>query len=215
MPLIALLCKVLPIFLIVGCGSVLPVRVLDKGASQVSASIGGPIAPNTVPTVLTPYATLGAMHGVSDDITVHANFHALMAAYAVMGIDAGASCRAIRGDGAVPEITIAARMMMFTDFRSWSNVRLYPDLSANASWLLGEKTLLYGGSHLTFQWTPYTAFVSPFIGIQFPVSETVSLQTELIWQAANINTQSGVFDGETSISGTGSLGGFIGVVIEL
>ena len=215
MPLIARLCKVLPVLVVIGCGSALPVRVLKEGATQINASIGGPIAPNSVPTVLTPYVTAGVMNGVTDDITVHANLHALMAAFAVFGFDAGASARVVRGDGAVPEITAAARFMMFTDFYTWSNVRLYPEISANASWLLGEKTLVYGGSHLTFQWTPYVAFVSPFAGIQFPISEKVSLQTELIWQAANINTESGVFDGETSIGSTGSFGGFIGVAIEL
>lgn len=214
-PFIVRLCKILPAIVLISCGSSLPVRVLKEGATRVSASVGGPIAPSTIPIVLTPYITAGAMYGVTDQLTVHANLHALMTAFGVLGLDAGASLRAIAGKGAVPEITVAARMMMFTDFYSFSNVRLYPDLSANASWLIGEKTLVYGGSHLTFQWQPYTAFVSPFAGILFPVSDKVSLQTELMWQAANVNTESGVFDGKTSIGSTGSFGGFIGVVIEL
>jgi len=215
MPLVARLCKVLCCIACIGCSSSLPVRVLPEGETRAIASVGGPIAPSTMPTVITPYLTVGAMHGVADLVTVHANVHVPLATFTVVGLDAGASMRVIKADSALPELTLGARMMMFTDLKSWTNARLYPDFHANISWELSERTLLYGGTHLTFQYTPYVAFVSPFLGIEFPISKKTSLQIELMWQAANVNTQKGVFEGESSIGGNGSIGGFIGASIQL
>ena len=208
------LCNLLLIVL-AGCGAASPVRVLEKDQTAITGSIGGPIVPSSSPIGFIPYVTGGVAHGVLDDLTVHANLHALMSAYAVLGLDAGASYRVYKGNGAVPEITVGARALFFTDFRALNTSRIYPDLHANLSWEVAERTLLYGGAHVTFQWSPGATFVSPNAGILFPVSNAVSLQAELIWQAANVNTQYGVFSGQSSIGGTGSFGGFVGAVVRL
>lgn len=198
-----------------GCGAGIPVRVLQEDQVTVQASLGGPIVPASVPTVLVPYLTGGASYGVSNDITVHGNLHATMSAFLVAGLDVGASARVIKQDGAVPEITAGLRALMFTDFNAWSTSRFYPDLHVNASWEVWERALLYAGTHVTFQLDPGATFVSPMLGLQFPLSEKFSLQTELIWQAANVNTEGGIFRGRSSINGTGSIGGFIGGVLWL
>ena len=74
---------------------------------------------------------------------------------------------------------------------------------------------MYTGAHGTFPFEPYQFLLSPMAGVQFPVSDRVSIQGELIWQAANVNTRSGIFTGQSSIGGSGSLGGFIGGVLWL
>lgn len=209
-----LLCN-LAIVIIAGCGAGMPVRVLPKGGTTVSASVGGPIVSGKSPTGIIPYLTAGTAHGVTNDVTVHANAHLLMSAFAVLGVDAGLSGRALKGDGWVPEITIAGRALLFTDFQSIGSTRLYPDLAATLSWELATDVCAYAGSHVTFQWRPSATFVSPMIGIQFPLSDKFSLQTELIWQASNVNTQSGIFEGASTIGTTGSFGGFLAGVYTL
>jgi hypothetical protein len=57
--------------------------------------------------------------------------------------------------------------------------------------------------------------VSPFAGYQFSVSNSVRLQVETIWQASNVDTRFGVFEGESSIGGNGSFGIYLGGVIAL
>jgi hypothetical protein len=201
--------------ILAGCGAGVPVRVLPAQAVSVQASLGGPIVPESVPTVLVPYLTAGAAYGLTDEITLHGNAHLTMTAFAVAGLDLGASARVLRQDGAIPEVTAGLRALMFTDFVAWNTSRLYPDLHVNASWEVWERALLYAGTHVTFQWKPGATFVSPMLGLQFPVSDKISLLTELIWQAANVNTEGGIFKGRSSINGTGSFGGFIGGVLWL
>ena len=198
-----------------GCGSGQPVRVLPEEQTTLSASIGGPIVPSTSPIGFVPYLTAGATHGVTNNISVHGNLHLLMSAFAVGGIDIGASVRAIRQDKAIPELTLSTRLIGFMKFSGPVSPRLYPDVAFNASWEVAENTLVYLGTHSTFQWKPSAVYLSPFIGVQFPISTAFCLQTELIWQAANHNTQVGIFEGESSIGGMGSFGGFIAGVITL
>lgn len=190
-------------------------RVLQREQSTISASLGGPIVPSASPLGFVPYLTVGAAHGVCSNVTIHGNVHVLMSAFAVGGLDLGASARLLHQDAAIPEITCAVQLIGFMKFGSPVSPRIYPNISVNASWEIAEKTLGYTGSHGTFQWKPGAFFLSPFVGIQFPISSAVSLQAELIWQAANQDTRSGLFEGKSSIDGMGSFGGFIAGIITL
>ena len=215
MAVVRRLCNLLIGVLVGACSAGAPVRVLDAGQTAITGSIGGPFVTESSPVGFVPYTTAGVAHGVSGNVTVHGNAHVLMGAFTVLGLDAGASIRALRGSGWVPEITTTARVLFFTDFYALNTMRLYPDLQATCSWEVADRTLVYAGTHGTFQFDPYQFLLSPMAGLQFPISDGVSLQGELIWQAANINTRSGVFTGQSSIGGSGSLGGFIGGVIWL
>ncbi|MCX6140223.1 MAG: hypothetical protein NTX15_05250 [Candidatus Kapabacteria bacterium] len=138
-----------------------------------------------------------------------------MTAFAVGGLDLGASVRACHQNEAIPEVTVGARLIGFMKLGDPIAPRLYPDLSVNASWEIADRTLAYIGTHGTFQWKPGAFYVSPFLGMQFPLSSSFSLQTELIWQAANHDTRAGIFEGQSSIGGMGSFGGFIAGVFTL
>ena len=198
-----------------GCGSGQPVRVLSEGSTAVVASIGGPIQPSRSPIGFVPYLTAGIEHGITDDVTVHGNLHLLMAFFAVGGLDIGASARLWHQNTFLPEVTASARLIGFMKFGGPVSPRLYPDVALNASWEVADRTLMYVGTHATFQWKPGEVFVSPFIGVQFPISSRFSLQTELIWQAANHDTRVGLFEGLSSIDGMGSFGGFVAGVFTL
>lgn len=138
-----------------------------------------------------------------------------MAAFGVAGLDVGASMRALRQDGPVPEITVSAQAIAFASLARTAPPRVYPNLTANASWSVGESSLVYLGSHATIQIDPARTLMSPFAGYQFPVSNALRLQLEAIWQASNVNTRSGVFEGESSIGGTGSFGIYLGGILAL
>lgn len=197
------------------CSSVQPVRVLEKDAYVATGSLGGAFLPSKSPAGILPYITVGGAHGVTDNLTMHGHAHVLLAAFGVAGIDYGASYRALHQDGAVPEVTVSGQLLMFAKLSSEPNPRVYPNLSANASWKVGEQSLIYTGSHATIQFSNGDVLVSPFVGYQFPVSKTFDLQIEGIWQAANRNTSAGVFEGLSSINGTGSYGFYIGGIYKL
>jgi hypothetical protein len=201
--------------LLTGCGLSQPVRVLQSGTTAITASLGGPIVPSSSPTGVVPYLTAGAMHGVNEHVTVHGNLHLLAAAFAVAGIDVGASARALRQDGVLPELTVAARLLTYIEPQHLDAARFFPTLSLNGSWRVSEPLLYYIGAHNTFQQATPQYLLSPFTGVQYDIDPTWSLQAELIWQAANVNTEAGIFEGESTIGTTGSLGMFIGMVFHL
>lgn len=203
--------------LLVGaCGAVQPVRVLPKGETLMTASLGGAVGVSASPLGFVPYAVVGAAHGVSNDVTVHGNVHAVMAAFGVIGLDAGASYRVVHQRDWIPEVTAAARGIFFAKpNESYGAMRLYPDLAATLSWDLGQQRIGYIGTHATAQLSNGQMFFSPMVGLVAAVNDAWSVQLETIWQAANVNTQQGIFEGESSIGGNGSLGVFIGAQVKL
>jgi hypothetical protein len=201
--------------LLTGCGLSQPVRVLPNGATALTASIGGPIVPTSSPTGFVPYFTAGAMHGINEHVTLHGNLHLLAAAFVVVGIDVGASARAVRQDGIIPEMTFAARLLTYVEPQHLDATRVFPTLSFNGSWQLSSSLLYYVGAHNTFQQADPQYLFSPFTGVQFDLDPTWSLQAEFNWQAANVNTEAGIFEGESTIGSTGSAGMFIGMVYHL
>lgn len=193
----------------------MPVRTVNKDSTVMMASVGGPIVPSSSPALVIPYLTIGAIHGLDSILSVYGNVHITAAVFGIVGLDAGASLRLVRQDGPVPELVAGLRSIMFVGFGSAVDARVYPNASLTASWEIAERTLLYVGSNATTQWRPGKLFHSPFVGLQIPISATAYIQPEIIWQGAGTNTSSGVFKGESSIGGTGSIGVFIGGGISL
>jgi len=215
MPVWVLLCNLAVGVALVACSAGAPVRVLERGQTIVTGSIGGPIVPSSSPIGFVPYITAGVAHGTSETITVHGNAHLLMAGYKTVGVDIGASARAVRQKDAIPEVTIGVRALMFTDVTTIDAMRFYPDAQATLSWEVADRTLVYAGAHTTVQLAPYRFLFSPMVGGILPLSSGFSLQAEVIWQAANVNTASGVFEGQSSIGELGSLGAFLGGIVWL
>ncbi len=215
MPVWVLLCNLAIGLALAACSAGAPVRVLERGQTIITGSVGGPIVPSSSPVGFVPYVTAGMAHGASEHITVHGNAHLLMAGYKTVGVDVGASARAVRQKDAIPEVTLGLRALMFTDLSSIDAMRFYPDAQATFSWEVADRTLVYAGAHTTFQLSPYRFLFSPMTGAVIPIGTGFSLQAEVIWQAANVNTSSGVFEGESSIGELGSLGAFLGGMVWL
>jgi hypothetical protein len=193
-----------------GCSTTEPVRVLEPGEVRIVASVGGPVVPSAVPTVVIPYATFGLMKGVTDQLTVTGNVHALLAGLVTLGVEGGAACRLVREEGAIPEVTAKAQALVMTNFTPGS-FRLFPLCSVNGSYRVGNDVLAYLGAESLFQFTGEDHyFLGPFMGAEVAVSRRVRLQVEAKWMAANISTRDGVFEGQSSFHGKGSFGMFLG-----
>jgi hypothetical protein len=207
--LLVLLCAYLSLCFF-HCGITQPVRVLNEGVTKASASLGGPLIPLGKATIPVPYLTAGVQHGYSSSLTLTGNVHLLTALLGDVGGDAGAAQRFVSENGWVPELTAKAQLYFFYDVKRGNNPRLFPFLSLNASYLLGESTLLYFGADNLFQFVRPAYFLSPFAGSQFPLSHRIDMQFELKWMAANGNTEHGIMEGHNSINGRGNVGTFLG-----
>jgi hypothetical protein len=204
LPLIPLL------LFLVGCGVTQPVRVLERHEVRVTTSFGGPVIPSSIPTVVIPYGTVGAMVGVSEGVTVTGSLHLPLVALETVGIDGGAAVRIARENGFVPEVTAKGTALILTDFKPGS-FRLFPQISVNGSYSIGESVLGYGGLENMFQFTGTEHFfLGPFVGLEIRLSRRFALQGEAKWMAANIDTRNGIFEGQASFRGKGYFGLFLG-----
>ncbi|RPH32467.1 hypothetical protein EHM92_08645, partial [bacterium] len=149
------------------CAVTQPVRVLNPGEARIAASIGGPVVPGSIPTVIIPYATAGAAVGISSDVTATGNVHLILATLKTLGVDGGAAVRLVSEKGAIPEVTAKAQVLLMTNFTAGS-LRLFPSCSLNGSYRIGESVLGYGGLESMFQFTGDEHYlVGPFAGVQF------------------------------------------------
>ncbi|MCX6139161.1 MAG: hypothetical protein NTV54_16895 [Ignavibacteriales bacterium] len=192
------------------CGVTQPVRVLEKGSTQLSASLGGPIIKPAGFPMPVPYMTAGAVHGLTGDVSLIGRAHVTALLFGDLGLDAGAAYALAHERGIVPEITATGELYLFSDLRHGSATRGYPFLSLNASYVLTGSVLVFAGAEDVYQLRPARHFMTPFAGVEIPVSSRSVLQMEMKWMAANVNTAHGVFEGYSSIGGMGSFATFFG-----
>jgi hypothetical protein len=193
------------------CGVTHPIRTLPEGTTQVTGSFGGPLIPFAGMTIPMPYLTAGIAHGASNDVTVTANAHALMAAMGNVGLDAGAATTLVREERWIPEIVAKGEVLCFSDLDALSNVRIFPHASMTASYDAGP-LLAYAGADLLTQFSGDRRwFLTPYGGASIPLNTTWTLQAELKWLAANVDTRHGVFEGRAAVGGKGNVGLFVGV----
>jgi hypothetical protein len=113
----------------------------------------------------------------------------------------------------MPEITGQAQLYLFAGS---GGARVYPNVTANASWNAGDRTLLYAGASATgrLESGGQTAIVTPMLGIQRDVGRRLAIQFEGKWMAANVDMHSGLFEGENSVNGNGGLALQLGVQVK-
>jgi hypothetical protein len=214
------------LLLCLSCSVVQPVRVLQEGVTQGSIALGGPWLPKSSPTYIVPYLSLGAMHGVSENVTLVGNLHGTVGAFGVLGADLGAAMRLLKQQGAVPELTAKAQVYGFVDLAgggtstrpstpdgatSAGAIRVYPHITLNGSYELANNLLGYVALENTLQFgEKFGYFFTPGIGLQYSFSPNTSIQAEWKWSAANIDTRYGIFQGQSSIGGNGNWGLFLG-----
>ena len=127
---------------VTGCAHVAALRPAPKGALEVEASLGGPVI--TQGTVKSPamLSSIGARYGILERADLQAHYHPTASLLGVLGLDIGTSVLAVQGEKALPDVTVSARWLGFTDFRI---VRSYVQLGAVASWRLFNRIAPYLG----------------------------------------------------------------------
>ena len=201
--------------LFIGCGVTQPVRVIDQGTTQAAVSLGGPLIPFGGTNVPTPYLNLGLIHGYKENLTLTGNLHATMALLKNAAFDVGTTTRLARESNGWPELTAKGQLYLFSDLERLDNVRVFPVVSINASYLVGNSTLLYAGADQLIQFNKPQYFFTPFAGTQLSLSDRSALQIELKWMAANVNSAHGIFRGTGSIEDHGDIGIFFGFTYGL
>jgi hypothetical protein len=166
-------------------------------------------------TVPTPYLNLGIVHGFKKNLTLTGSVHATMALLKSAAFDVGAATRLTRETNGWPELTAKGQLFFFSDLERLDNVRVFPMVSINASYLLGHSTLLYAGAEQLIQFNKPHYFLAPFAGTQFSLSARSALQIEVKWMAANVNSAHGIFRGVGSIGDHGDVGLFFGYTYRL
>src|SRR5436189_3211087 len=97
---------------IAGCSVTEPVRTLPQGKHQFSVSLG---VQNTWSQSFTlPYFSLGYFNGITDGFTLGGNLYPLIFISGNIGFDVGGLFRIVRGNGAMPEISLGAKAYVFS-----------------------------------------------------------------------------------------------------
>jgi hypothetical protein len=125
------------------CSPVRHIHPLETGESSVSAGIGGPITDVGIYMPL-PMLTVGYNRGMPRKIDLETRWHVTMAAYGVLGLDAGANWRPLSAKKFRPGIILSPRLHTFYNFQPGA-LRLYPDITATLWWKLHERWYLYTG----------------------------------------------------------------------
>jgi hypothetical protein len=209
------LCLITLALIFSSCSVTQPVRVIDEGTTQAAISVGGPFVPFGGMSVPVPYVNIGLIHGYTKEVTLTTDLHATMALLKDATVDAGAAVRLLHEDGCLPEITAKGQVYVFSDLEMIKNVRIFPVATVNASSMVGRSTLLYAGADQLIQFDKPNYFFSPFAGTQFALSDRWSMQVELKWMAANVNSAHGIFRGMGSIASHGDIALFFGFTYGL
>ena len=197
------------------CGITQPVRTIPNDETRLQASFGGPIIPLGDVAVPVPYLNAGGQYGASENLTLFGNFHITSLLFKDIGIDGGAATRIFAESGIYPEVTMQGRLIFFWDFIRSGSTRVFPMATLNASYRVGTMSLFYVGADNLFQVHEPEYFLAPLIGYRFPVSETMTMQMESKWLAANKDTRHGIFEGATSVSGKGNISFYLGMEMVL
>ena len=198
--------------LAVGCGTVTSVRALGAGRSTWALSAGGPVTGVSGLSVPLPYAVARYRYGVNDRLGLYAGGHLLMAAFGVVGLDAGATGRLLAQRGLRPELNGSAGLVGLVEIGSGRGQVLFPEASLTASWLWQRRFLTYAGAQGMMQLSPgvYGAF-APYVGQEVHIGRGVSATLEAKWYGPNEPTTPRVLDFKLPVGGHGDVGILLGV----
>ncbi len=178
------------------CAAPYTVRTVPKGHTALHLSAGGPLVEALGPPLPIPAVLAGAQYGLTDDWNISGMFHLLAAFYETGGLEATVTRRILRQRGWVPEVTASLRV---TQLFSKEAYRVYPELEAFASYLLGRRWLLYfglstlydffweGEHHFRFHW-------APTLGLDVRFARRFALGLALRWASPQMDTRPLVVD---------------------
>lgn len=172
---------VLPLVLLIGCGAHMRNMPIERGRTQLHASVGGPLVNAFGMTVPVPYAMGGITFGLTDRVNVYSDLHVTAAAYKFLGITPGiALFPRLPLRRCVPALN--ADLLIFSDFKE---SRVFPEVTLSAALPLDERWTPYAGLHCTMQTTKQPALIpSVYAGTSWRAGRA-RIFAEVQWLALN------------------------------
>ncbi len=164
------------------CANSHAVRPLGRHETAVTASVGGPLVQALGLTIPTPIATIGARHGIRDDLSVGGSWDLTAAAYGVAHVIPQAAWQVFEsGSGRGPRITLLGAVHVLSNL---SDTRVAPQLTPISSWRLGADHLIYGGvDAAAFIGHPTHFIWGPLVGLDLRLGPRLGFGVELKWLA--------------------------------
>jgi hypothetical protein len=149
------------ILLICSCAPTRVVKPLQKGQTNVSASLGGPLIAFKGTTIPIPLSSISAAYGIKEDLTGFAGLHTTALAFGVIQTDLGVTKNILNQKGWVPGISVSPSATLMFD--TWEHhFKLYPDIDINAYWNYRQKqNYVYAGMFNWFELASTRAFNEP------------------------------------------------------
>lgn len=182
--------------LIAGCSAHSNLTPVGKGNIDVALSLGGPFIPIAETKIPTPYLSIGANYGLSENINVDANFHVTPLFYKMNGVDFGTTWFPILNDGVLPTLGIQPRLLFLTSFKNNVNdrLRIYPLISSSAAWKFGSEIIYLGLDIISpisepdYDKESVDIILSPFLGYRWELGKNIRLISEFKWLGANVKS---------------------------
>lgn len=184
------------------CTTTRVVKPLEKGEVQLGLDVGGPI----VNTQMLPLSSLHFAYGVHDKLSFFGGIHTTTLAFQTLQLDFGWCYNVLEQDGFKPGISVNAVFNPMLSLRN-ADFRLFPEISPNLYWELGEKHLLHLGMINWFDLTPGTVDIgnsavwhpSFQVGYRFEMKRFVfaadyrilNINKEIVVPQANVPTWTG------------------------
>jgi hypothetical protein len=189
-------CLLICIGALFGCSAHSNLTPVGKGNLDVAVSLGGPFIPIAETKIPTPYLSIGANYGISENMNMDANLHITSLFYQISGLDFGATWFPSLNEGFIPTWGIQPRLFVLTSFKSdvKDRFRIYPLVSSSSAWQLGDG-LIYLGFDFVFPLTQpdydkesVDLIFSPFTGYRWELGKNMRLISELKWLGANVKS---------------------------
>ena len=144
---------VVVVALLAACSTTRSVRPAGEGNLSAGLSVGGPIFTNLGPAIPVPLTTLWGRYGLNEKTDLDFGLHVPIVAS--VGVDAGASRLLLDQAGLRPAVMAGGRLHLYANPLAFIGAedpngqpyglgfRVFEELHANASWLLGKKTLVW------------------------------------------------------------------------
>jgi hypothetical protein len=168
---------------VLGCAQGRVVRPLAVGEQVLGGSLGGPVVALFGAAFPAPILQVSAARGLRERLAVAGNLDLTAALYGTLHLEPALVWHPlVRDRGPVPSLGLAGSLHVLTDF---GDLLLAPQLSGVASWVAGQRHVLYAGVDTAFvRRTTTRLVVGPLLGAQTRRGR-LDLTVELKWLAPN------------------------------
>lgn len=192
-----ILCWLFFLSIVGGCSAVHNLKPLDRGDSQVYASLGGPLITEGV-SFPVPYTIAGYAYGVHEKLTLHGELHPSAAIYKTFAAGIGGLIGFVKEAGWIPELAVDLQGVFASDF---SETVLFPIATPILSYQLWNPAW-HGYAGIDILWQLHShddaaapRSYAPLIGIRYtPQAQKLGFGIETKWLGVSDEIQESTLD---------------------